>query len=356
MENRVLKIDITSGTNWFEVSNEINHRYNPVRYDEIWLNFATESWFSIDNLQIKDSIYKYFEDVIEDTEIPYNKFKFIHGNVYTKENYDVYCNIFQVPMDKRYNCEYHPYWHFVTHRTHYDYSYQMDKNKDRIRPKHFSCFNGAPRDHRILTYNFLNNNPELKEKGRNTFFWADEYLPYTEFRYKRRDDENNWRLIHSHSVQEPEFYQAIDDSYFDFITETLTTHERFTIELEDHVINPIDIRNKHLYEQMQTIFITEKTWRSVYYKRPFILMGNYGTLNYLKQLGYKTFEHLWSEDYDIIGNNDIRVDSTLNILKHFCERNTLEQLHDKIYSDQTQSILEHNYNLFCSQAEEIFNL
>ena len=45
-------------------------------------------------------------------------------------------------------------------------------------------------------------------------------------------------------------------------------------------------------------FITEKTYRNIKYKKPFILMGNQYLLQVLLKLGYKTFHPLIDESYD----------------------------------------------------------
>lgn len=47
-----------------------------------------------------------------------------------------------------------------------------------------------------------------------------------------------------------------------------------------------------------TFFPTEKTWRPILLKTPFILQGPKGYLKHLKRLGFKTFSNWWSEGYD----------------------------------------------------------
>ena len=45
-------------------------------------------------------------------------------------------------------------------------------------------------------------------------------------------------------------------------------------------------------------FITEKTYRNIKYKKPFIIMGQHISLASLHKLGYKTFHPLIDESYD----------------------------------------------------------
>lgn len=351
----VLRIVITSGTNWQELHEDIVKRYCYGLHTEIWLDFSTESWFSIDNQNIDETVYEFIHNTIQNTELDWNLFTFIHGNVYTQYNYIKWRKIFNV--EKEIKTAYYPYWHKVTSDMHLDFSYQNDKQKEIQRPYYFSCLNGAPRDHRVKTERYMTEH-DLKSKSRYTFYWNDETLPYNKYALDWRKwpiltRENKHRAIDSHKIQEPEFYKVFDDTYFDYITETLTTNERFSIELDKYVQHPPSPEYRQFFNEFKTIFITEKLWRSIFYKRPFIVMGNHRTLEYLQSLGFKTFDCMWSEDYDTIDSNNMREDACLELLKDICNTYTLETMHNKVYSDEVQGILQHNYDLFKSLAEDI---
>ena len=45
-------------------------------------------------------------------------------------------------------------------------------------------------------------------------------------------------------------------------------------------------------------FITEKTVRPMLLKKPMIVMGSQDCLNYLRQMGFRTFGDFWDETYD----------------------------------------------------------
>lgn len=351
----ILRIVITSGTNWKELHEDILRRYDPVLHTEIWLDFSTESWFSIDNQKIDETVYEFIHNTIRNTELNWNLFTFIHGNVYTEFNYLKWRQIFKI--EEEIKTAYYPLWHKVTAEMHLDFSYQNDKLRNHQRPFMFSCLNGAPRDHRILTETFLKDH-NLTDKSRYTFYWSDNVLPYSDYtldwrKWPNLQEHNKHRAIDSHKVQEPEFYKVFDDTYFDFITETLTTNERFGVEIDKYVTAPPTPEYRQFFNEFKTIFITEKTWRSIFYKRPFILMGNYRTLEYLKSLGFRTFDCMWNEDYDNIHSPPDREKACLNLLKEVCDTYTTESMHEKLYSKEVQEILRHNYNLFKSLADEI---
>ena len=85
---------------------------------------------------------------------------------------------------------------------------------------------------------------------------------------------------------------------------------------------------------------SEKTWRPICYKRPFLLIGSPGQLNFLKYFGYKTFEGIIPEDYDhLIGIQ--RVDRVFEILTQLIESKSIDSI-----IEQCTDILEYNYNLF----------
>jgi hypothetical protein len=45
-------------------------------------------------------------------------------------------------------------------------------------------------------------------------------------------------------------------------------------------------------------FLTEKTWRCIGFKKPFVLLGQHGSLSKLHSFGYKTFHPYVDETYD----------------------------------------------------------
>lgn len=106
----------------------------------------------------------------------------------------------------------------------------------------------------------------------------------------------------------------------------------------------------------RTFFPTEKTWRSIISKTPFVIQGPIGYLKNLKRLGFKTFDQFWSEEYDTAGGA-LRLYEIKNVidyvgskpLGHLCS----------MYQDMLP-ILEHNYQVFqqltFKQIREEFNV
>lgn len=86
--------------------------------------------------------------------------------------------------------------------------------------------------------------------------------------------------------------------------------------------------------------ITEKTFRPILTKRPFIIIGDHGCLDILKKLGFKTFDSLWDESYNNIKDPAARIRSAIDSLQAICELDSLQL--EKII-ELCQPIVEHNF-------------
>lgn len=85
--------------------------------------------------------------------------------------------------------------------------------------------------------------------------------------------------------------------------------------------------------------ITEKTWSTIMNKLPFIMAGYPYSLNYLKNNGYRTFEHLLPvPNYDQILDPEIRLDAIVTNTKFWI--NDIQSCTEQINKD-----VEHNFNL-----------
>jgi len=69
------------------------------------------------------------------------------------------------------------------------------------------------------------------------------------------------------------------------------------------------------------LFLSEKIWKPIYMGHPFIVLGNPGTLKYLKKLGFQTYDRWWDETYDDEEDLEKRIDKIVFILKRLSEKN-----------------------------------
>jgi hypothetical protein len=90
------------------------------------------------------------------------------------------------------------------------------------------------------------------------------------------------------------------------------------------------------------LYLSEKTYKALYYKTPFILYGQQYILKYLKSVGLKTYSPYINEDYDNEENDALRLNKIIN------EINRLSTLSDKIYKNlynSMQIIANENFEL-----------
>jgi hypothetical protein len=79
-------------------------------------------------------------------------------------------------------------------------------------------------------------------------------------------------------------------------------HENSSAWIE--VLKPTPINTSFLHIVNETVVdkqhLTEKIFKPIVLKQPFVLMGGQGTLQYLRDYGFKTFKKWFDEDYDDI--------------------------------------------------------
>tara|TARA_B110000858_G_scaffold195815_2_gene253110 strand:+ start:86 stop:697 length:612 start_codon:yes stop_codon:yes gene_type:complete len=86
-----------------------------------------------------------------------------------------------------------------------------------------------------------------------------------------------------------------------------------------------------------TQFISEKTFKAIASRSPFIIFGNKGSLKRLKEWGYKTFDDFWDESYDELSSWE-RFDKILECLHDIKNKNMMQTF------TQMEEILEWNFH------------
>ena len=89
--------------------------------------------------------------------------------------------------------------------------------------------------------------------------------------------------------------------------------------------------------------LTEKSFKPLYNKHPFIIIGVAGALQGLRDLGFRTFSDFWDESYDDEPLPGLRFEKIMNAIKLIASW-TPEQILD--FRRRVKPILEHNYQMF----------
>ena len=104
-----------------------------------------------------------------------------------------------------------------------------------------------------------------------------------------------------------------------------------------------------IYHVSETVFfgrrqhLTEKTFKPIAMGMPFVLSAPAGSLAYLKQYGFKTFDTIWDEYYDTATDDTVRIATLTRLLKKLDQQS--EQEKNKMFK-KCIPIIEHNWNHF----------
>ena len=91
------------------------------------------------------------------------------------------------------------------------------------------------------------------------------------------------------------------------------------------------------------LHLTEKIFKPIVAKRPFLLVGAPGNLAYLRRYGFKTFDRWVDESYDLETDHYLRIELITRELQKLCSMTPteLKQMHKEM-----QEVLDYNFNYF----------
>lgn len=224
--------------------------------------------------------------------------------------------------------------------------------------KLYSCLNNAPKPHRALllgaldiddnmvstpsvefeeiqsqTVKYLIDQLETRQISADDFNTGLAYLKDLQLFYPLEIDKRSDDVIHMKKMSaDNDFINKLLDCDFQLITETFSDN---------------------------TLVITEKVYKAIIMKQPFIIFGPHRIYKHLQAKGYKTFEHLINGEG---WGGSSNYDSTTNILvkiKYLVEQlETLSMLKEnpvkwQAIEQQNKEEAEHNYSLFTANMTGI---
>ena len=136
------------------------------------------------------------------------------------------------------------------------------------------------------------------------------------------------------------------------IDRTLQYNLAADLTLQDYEHTFISIVNETLTTK-DTLFLSEKIFKPILVGHPFVVIGNVGTLKYLKDLGYRTFDQWIDESYDEEPDFLKRVDKAVKVLEDL-RYYSLEDL--KHMREQMQEVLDWNKHHFIQSLKLKYGL
>ena len=218
------------------------------------------------------------------------------------------------------------------------------------KPKKFLCFNKVPRLHRVALIG------KLLQRGLLDTGFCSTYIAENEFSFHLgealtaletvepnvvniiKNKQDIFPLVidpHQQGRHNPidllqEDVQFYQNSYYSLVTETLFYKD---------TIDPIEVKSPYY----DSITFTEKSFKPIVMRHPFILVGRPGLLKTLREMGYKTFAPFIDESYDSEENDQKRLEMIVDQVEK------MNKFTDSQWIDwlkKVETIVEHNYNVF----------
>lgn len=283
---------------------------------------------------INDALVLKIHDISARAGIPLQKFFLITGcfNPVT-----VYNNL-ELPPGERCNVAGISYWEY-RFNTNIDRLYTTGP-KDRL----LLCFNRRLAPHRVLLISKL---LEMDLVNRSLISFSAQHISKSG---KYLSDipvfEHCANILDA--ITQPEAADILKE-YWDIFPLKLNTDlalnknylDSDDIELYDRSYFSL-VTETYFFESNRPIFHTEKIFKPVAMRHPFIVMGVKGILDAFKQLGYRSFHPYIDETYDTVENNLDRfncITAEIERLSKFTDSEWIE------WQKNIQEIVEFNYNL-----------
>jgi hypothetical protein len=103
-------------------------------------------------------------------------------------------------------------------------------------------------------------------------------------------------------------------------------------------------------DQSGGAFLTEKTFKPIKHCQLFIIIGATGSIEKLRTMGYRTFDHIVDHSYDLETNNTRRWDMAMTEAERLIRDDRLHLLYQSCEED-----LVHNQNLFLASKADRLN-
>lgn len=230
----------------------------------------------------------------------------------------------------------------------------VSPNKNTPREKLFVCLNNYNKAHRTEMVRFIksyeHNGNYLRHKTYFSYLRPGEKeLTCLADGQHEQDQIGDWQDIIDVNI--------VNNCYSYIATETHWSNAfnfGFSMERPIKHNNPLfntSISDKELndFQVPMSGWISEKSLKSAYYELPLLVVGYAGCLQAFRDIGFKTFPEFYDERYDSVGHDGERMrqiqQNIIRLLKM-----PIEEVHDLYHSDNVQSKLKHNKELFINMV------
>lgn len=226
-----------------------------------------------------------------------------------------------------------------------------------LRPKQFLCLNKIERYHRVRLVAWLLEN-NLVDKGLVSFYssqfdtsWIDRHVAFS--KEKHYKDEPKY-VVDAVVNNRDKFPLVLNAGLHRDNPIDMTDEDQMLYNDTYYSITPetMFFESKHGFHNLHNFadshFISEKTYKEITAKHPFLLMGWPKTMAHLRSLGYKTFHPFINEDYDDEMDDIKRFDlitREIERLNKFTDDEWIE------FTKNVKPIVDYNYDLIMSKTD-----
>ena len=253
--------------------------------------------------------------------------------------YDKFAN--KNSVEKRINIRKVIIWDEHAHDT--ASAFECSYNPDQLRDKVYLCLNRVARTHRLALLGLMYDR-NLVDKGyysylhsshgKNKISDIEEFVKHVSYEFSPEvtdivrtnvtkninqlplklniDPDHNATYIMQSDL---EYYR---NSYFSLVSETF------------------------FYNGEQAVFFSEKIFKPIAMKHPFMIVGAPDSLKVLREMGYKTFGSIIDEGYDGIQDPSARMLAIVNEVERISKNQDWQWLD---WQEKAKPIVEHNYQV-----------
>jgi hypothetical protein len=327
------------------IADSLIHYWNTGKYKKIIFFSHTEA-LSVYYIKAMNKIVNV---LVKNYEFDINNILYVAGAHPVQENIVAYQNIC-----KEYNFNEVPillvnFMEIVTNHANAGANVDFDNQvstQPRIKLKKFLSLNGVPRLFRVvlfsqlLKHNLLDNAYYtfwLNSKDRlhvNTM--SDHYIMRAKDQFPTLAVEAV-HLMQEHSSKFPAILYEPFNSMYNQNDVFLYNTSYFSLVAETVFASNKGLDDDLFYECYD---FSEKLFRTIKFKHPFILAARPNSLKVLREYGYKTFHPYINESYDTIENDEERLSAIVNEVERLCNMNYKQWLEWQL---NVKSIVEHNH-------------
>ena len=172
-------------------------------------------------------------------------------------------------------------------------------------------------------------------------FYKHQYFVYSNYPYSKVN-KTDYKVHPNSKLEEYKGVNGFNNHHFRTLTEIETDHRGYQeLVPMEYLQSNIDLV---LEADIDTLFITEKTWKPIAFKKPFIIYGGRGIHTKLKELGFKLHIELFDFSFDLEYN---RLDMIIDQVNKY-----IDIYPNKFKEMINFDIVEYNFNRYC----EVFNV